>query len=117
MKKGDIIIILLVVIISIGGMTFVNKVSIDMDKKYVVINVENKIVDKILIDNKTEGIYKFEFNNEDGYVEVKNGRARMLEMDKRICPRKICSEIGWIDKKYQSIVCLPNKILVKIESV
>lgn len=38
-------------------------------------------------------------------------------MDKRICPRKICSETGWIDKQYQNIVCLPNKILVKIESV
>ncbi|CAH2212208.1 NusG domain II-containing protein [Tepidibacter aestuarii] len=116
MKRGDIIIILLVVIISIGGMIFVNKVSVGMDRKYAVIKVENKTVQRILVDNKTEGIYKFKFNNEDGYVEVKNGRARMLEMDKRICPRKICSEIGWIDKKYQSIVCLPNKILVKIES-
>ncbi|WP_099191833.1 NusG domain II-containing protein [Tepidibacter mesophilus] len=117
MRRGDIIIILLVVIISIGGMVSVNKVSVDMDKKYVVIKVENETVQKILVDNKTEGIYKFRFNNEYGYVEVKNGRARMIEMDKRICPRKICSEIGWIDKQYQSIVCLPNKILVKIESV
>lgn len=97
-------------------MVFINKISENMDRKYVVIKVENEIVDKILVDNKTEEIYKFKFNNEEGYVELKNGSARMLEMDKRICPRKICFETGWIDKKYQSIVCLPNKILVKIES-
>lgn len=116
MRRVDIIIILLVVIISIGGMAFVNKISVDMDRKYVVIKVENETVQRILVDNKTEGIYKFKFNNEDGYVEVKNGRARVLEMDIRICPQKICSKTGWIDKRYQNIICLPNKTLVTIEN-
>ncbi|WP_129598276.1 NusG domain II-containing protein [Anaerophilus nitritogenes] len=36
-------------------------------------------------------------------------------MIKNMCPRSICSEIGWIDKKYQSIVCMPNKIVVAFE--
>lgn len=41
----------------------------------------------------------------------------MLEMDKKICPNAICSYDGWIDKGYQSIVCLPNNIVVIIEGV
>jgi len=41
----------------------------------------------------------------------------MLEMSKETCPNSICSDTGWIDKIYQSIVCLPNNIIVTIESV
>lgn len=40
----------------------------------------------------------------------------MLEMSRKICPNKSCSEIGWISKGYQAIVCLPNRIVVGIES-
>jgi len=36
-------------------------------------------------------------------------------MNKEICPNAICSDTGWIDKGYQSIVCLPNNIVVTIE--
>lgn len=39
----------------------------------------------------------------------------MLEMSRKICPKKICSNIGWISNKYQLIV-LPNKIVVSIKS-
>lgn len=39
----------------------------------------------------------------------------MVEMNKEICPESICSETGWIDSFYQSIVCLPNGIIVTIE--
>ncbi|WP_099191842.1 NusG domain II-containing protein [Tepidibacter mesophilus] len=72
--------------------------------------VENETVQRILLDNKAKGVYKFKFNNEDGYFEVKNESTRIFGMDKRICPRKTCSKTGWIDKKYQNIVCLSNKI-------
>ncbi|WP_242862126.1 NusG domain II-containing protein [Clostridium intestinale] len=58
-----------------------------------------------------------DFNNNTGYIEVKDGKVRMLEMSKEICPNSICSDTGWIDKIYQSIVCLPNNIIVTIEGV
>lgn len=41
----------------------------------------------------------------------------MKEMDKRVCPQKVCSLTGWISKKYKSIVCLPNQITVSIEYI
>lgn len=39
----------------------------------------------------------------------------MQKMNKEICPRGICSDMGWISKTYESIVCLPNSIVVSIE--
>jgi hypothetical protein len=36
-------------------------------------------------------------------------------MDKKICPNAICSDTGWISKPYQTIVCLPNHIVLSLE--
>ena len=84
----------------------------------VVIQVQGKIIKEIPLSKYEESkIYKFDFNGKNGYIEVKNGSVRMLEMSRKICPKKICSNIGWISKKYQLIVCLPNKIVVSIKSV
>ena len=83
----------------------------------VVINVHGKIINEIpLIKDGKSKIYKFAFNGNNGFIEIKNGSVRMLKMDEKICPKAICSTTGWISKKYQVIVCLPNKIEVNIES-
>jgi len=44
-------------------------------------------------------------------VEVDNGAIRVKDAD---CPNQICVHEGWISKPGQSIVCLPNKIIVEI---
>lgn len=88
----------------------------DTQKKEVVIKVQGRVVKDIPInDFENDKIYKFNFSKNTGYIEVKNGSVRMLEMDKKICPKKICSDTGWINKGYQEIVCLPNKITVSIK--
>ena len=46
-------------------------------------------------------------------IEVKGGRIRVASSD---CPKHICSHAGWISKPGQSLVCLPNKVLIEIPS-
>ncbi len=46
-------------------------------------------------------------------IEVKGGRVRVAEAD---CPRGICIDSGWIRRTGQSIVCLPNKVLIETRS-
>lgn len=83
----------------------------------IVIKVDNEVVKDIPLINTNESkTYEFNFKNNIGYIEVKNGKIRMKVMDKKICPNAICSDTGWIDKGYESIVCLPNNIVVTIES-
>jgi len=82
-----------------------------------VIQVQGKIIKEIPLNKHEKSkIYKFAFNGNNGYIEIKNGSIRILEMYKKLCPKKICSSTGWINNKYQVIVCLPNKIAVNIES-
>lgn len=116
MKKFEKIMIvgvLLLSVIATGIMTLTRSNNQDDN---VVIIVGNKVEKKIPFDNLKESkTYEFNFNNNIGYIEVNNGRIRMVEMNQEICPKSICSETGWIDSAYQSIVCLPNQIIVRIE--
>ncbi|MDW7668759.1 MAG: NusG domain II-containing protein [Bacillota bacterium] len=114
MTRGDKILIVFVLVISILGILFISSSVINGDKKYAVVSVDGIEVKKILVskydNNKT---YGFEFENEVGYIEVNEGAVKMVEMNEEICPAGICSKTGWISKKYQTIICLPNKIAVE----
>jgi hypothetical protein len=44
-------------------------------------------------------------------IEVKDKKIRVLETD---CPNQICKHAGWISQPGQSLVCLPNKVVVEI---
>lgn len=46
-------------------------------------------------------------------LEVKNGRARVLNTD---CPHHICKNMGWIKYNGETIVCVPNHVLIEIKS-
>jgi hypothetical protein len=45
-------------------------------------------------------------------VEIKDGRVRILNSP---CPLKICENKGWISKKGDFIICVPNRVVIKIE--
>lgn len=46
-------------------------------------------------------------------AEVGHGRIRMLEAD---CPDGLCVSTGWSSSPAKPIVCLPNKVMILIES-
>lgn len=46
-------------------------------------------------------------------LEIKNGKAEISEAS---CPDGICVKHRAVNKQSQSIVCLPNKVVVEIES-
>lgn len=115
MTKADKILISVIVIISILGIIGPLYFSSNLENKDIVIKVEGKVVKRIAINPSTKGKYTFDFRDEVGSIEVKKGAVRMEKMDKDICPRSICSDRGWIEKNYENIVCLPNKIVLTIE--
>ncbi len=50
----------------------------------------------------------------EAMLEVAAGRVRVLPMPDHLCSKHICSKTGWIGKPWQVIVCLPNKIIVRV---
>lgn len=45
-------------------------------------------------------------------VSVKNGKIAITQSD---CPDKVCIKTGEISKKGETIVCVPNEIVITIE--
>ncbi len=45
-------------------------------------------------------------------LEVEGGRVHMVDS---ACPDKICVHAGWIDRSDASVVCMPNRVVIKIE--
>ncbi|TCK98702.1 hypothetical protein EDC19_1135 [Natranaerovirga hydrolytica] len=114
MKKGDIIVIIIVIVLSVGFLIF--RFEDNIENKKAVIRVNGQKVKEIDLTNGEEGFYQFAFDDEIGEVEVKDQAIRMVEMDLAICPRKICSDMGFISGAFETIICLPNGIVVNIES-
>jgi len=45
-------------------------------------------------------------------LEITNGMAHLTDAS---CPDKLCINMGYISKKGQSIICLPNKVVIEIK--
>lgn len=77
---------------------------------------------EILVDGVSYGTYSLEMDQEipieiDGKVtnvlKISDGKADMVEAD---CPDKLCVHQKAISKNNETIVCLPNKVVVQIIS-
>ena len=108
MKKKDFIlifIILLIAVVSFGINHFTNAKS----GKQIEIYVDNELYKTYDIDDEDE----FKIESEEGYnvVKIHNHGAQITEAS---CPDKVCIHEGFITKPSESIVCLPNKVHIKI---
>lgn len=77
------------------------------------ISVDGKIIYEIPL-NSVKTSYEIPIEN-DGHtnvVLVENGR---ISMKSASCPDKLCVEQGSISSASYPIVCLPNKVIIKIE--
>lgn len=75
----------------------------------VSIRKGNKVVEEI--DINTPNLDTYEINLETNTVCITKDGVYMKEAD---CPDKLCVHSGIINKAGQSLVCLPNKIIVEI---
>ncbi|WP_028306635.1 NusG domain II-containing protein [Desulfitibacter alkalitolerans] len=89
----------------------------DAHENYMTINIDGTVVEKAKISEHLNETITIEIEGDiDAKIEVdKKGRVRVLPMPKDACPLGICSHTGWISKPGEAIVCMPNKMIVKIE--
>ena len=105
MKKNDWI--LVAVILVLAGVGFLVYAGLGRQSAGVV---------KVTVDGELYGTYSLEKEqkikiNDTNYLLIKDGQADMMEAD---CPDQICVEHVSISKNKETIVCLPNKVIVEI---
>lgn len=108
LKKKDIV--LVITILAVAGLclllhTIIGEKSAD----YVTVKVNGKI----------EGVYSLAddqeivLNKGSNVLKIKSGKADMISAD---CPDQLCVKQKAISKNKESIICLPNKIIVEVDS-
>ncbi len=112
-KKGDMIIVL-VLIISVCGWLLYSSFKTNTQSSELVIEVNGEIKNTILIEQlaKEQQIH-MDLNNKK-YIDITIDNSGAIVSDVT-CPDKLCQKTGKITKTGQSIVCLPNKVVIYIK--
>ena len=107
--KGDTIVILFVILLAIFiGVLFMMKTGTDRGTMVCVYQDGIKI-QELPLGEDTEILIQNSYTNK---LAVKDEKAAIVESD---CPGMDCVHSGWISGKGRSLVCLPNRVEIRIE--
>lgn len=114
LKTADYVIIAVLLLAGCAGLWLNLQRSGASQQKYLIIQVDNRAVAELSF--APEDCFTYTLPYDQGRrratLEIKDGRVRMLPLPEELCPRGICSHTGWIAHSYESIVCLPNRIMI-----
>ena len=107
--KGDIFAVSLVAAVAIlVGVLFWTSVGAK-EGSMVSVYQDGKLIKEISLSDTTEFTVEGDYTN---VISVKDGKAAITESD---CPGTDCVHSGWIHDAGRSIVCLPNRVEIRIE--
>ena len=111
-KAGDIVLVALVIAASIASMVPVSRASAGEKGSLAIIEVNGEEVRRLeLGDNQGYRTLKVQGAQGASTVVVEYGTVWMAES---ACRDKLCVGMGRIDSTGQSIVCLPNRVVIRI---
>lgn len=106
----------LIVIISLGafvlfGFRFFSDTDSGLKAEVVL---EGRIIQTLSVAENEGQIIRVIMPRGTAEVEIRAGAVRILEMPDDLCPRKICSHTGWIKRSGETIICVPNRLMVRL---
>ena len=104
----------MILIAAVLAISLISLAAIKMtqkDGKEVIVTVGGKEVYKTSIEK--DQIYQIPEKNGTNVMQIKDGKVTMKEAD---CPDKLCVHQKAISTKGGTIVCLPNKVVLEIDS-
>jgi hypothetical protein len=107
MNKSDLKLILILLLISFFGFCFFKFFSRKGSNAFVYHDGNLVLTIDLNIDND----YVVQGDNGDVSIIVRNGKIKVSSENS---PLHLCSLQGFVDDSNQSIVCLPNKIVINI---
>lgn len=115
MTKGDKILIVLVFVLALASLGFIKRQALSNDNKYVSIQVNGEEIKKIIYDKSIIG-KTIPIETEYGYnlIEIGDEEVRVIEAS---CPDKIDVKQGYISNIGETIVCLPNRLVIEIKGM
>ncbi|MFO7152444.1 MAG: NusG domain II-containing protein [Bacillota bacterium] len=114
LTRGDKILIATILLLALTIFAGFQIYGFTGGKTYAVIEINGKQYQKITLGNDGP---KMQLNVPgvigDLVLEVDRDKVRVVSSD---CPDKDCIRQGWASRPGQTLVCLPNRVVIKIES-
>lgn len=110
-KKADIILAIVIAIVGIAVSIYLTVHDTDIKNGKVIIHANNKIYGEYSLNEDRE--IKVKEGDHINKITIKNGNVQMSFSN---CKNQDCVKQGSINDSSKSIVCLPHKVVVEIES-
>lgn len=109
MKRWDYIIFVLIAVLSFGCYAYIQ--STYEQGSMVVVEINGEVVKKVSLNEDSTFALDFD-GGEYNFIEIKDGHVRITQST---CRDQICVNTPAISQVGQSIVCLPHKLVIRIE--
>ncbi len=111
-KVADAVLVMLLVVASVASLVLVSRASAGEKGSLAIIEVNGKEVKRVALgDGQKTRTVTVRGVNGPSTIEFGRGRVRMLESR---CRDRICVRRGWIDSRGDTIVCLPNRVVIRV---
>lgn len=108
-NRNDII---LIIVLSVFSALFtIYLFTVTQHGNKVLVYVDGQLTGEYPLDTDTE-VTIMGYNGGNNVMSISNGRVRMSEAS---CPDRLCIHQGSISRAGQSIVCLPNRVILRID--
>jgi hypothetical protein len=115
--KGDKILVLTLIGVTLSIFFLLRISQTRSGQRRVFIEVDNRVVQRFMLKEKTlPQEIPIPLPKGEARLKMQEGRVRMLAMKREICPKGICSQMGWIGRPGEMIICMPNRLVVGIEA-
>lgn len=112
MNKSDWKLVICLAVILIISFTLLFLLKNNNTPKKALVYYEDELVLEVDLSLKGEHEYHVSGFNGDVLIKTNNNKIKVEEENS---PNHICSKQGYIDSSYEVLVCLPNKVVIKIE--
>lgn len=108
LSRKDIVLMIIIIIVAAAAFLLHNVLK-DSSAGTAVIKVNGKIEGTYPLNEDQE----IKINDGSNILRIRNGKAKMIEAD---CPDQLCVHQKAVSASGESIICLPNRVIVEVES-
>jgi hypothetical protein len=112
-KKGDLLVIAFV-LLTVAALMADRYLPVVAGGRLLRIELDGQLVNEISFDADTRKNVVVQMPAGEATVEITEGRVRIREMPRAICPLGLCSSVGWVERSGDTIVCLPNRLVLTV---
>ena len=110
-RPGDAVVIAIIVLTALGLLAFFLFSASGVEAATARIYQDGKLIRELRLSENTEITVEGKWLN---VITVRDGKIAVTESS---CPGEDCVHSGWIQSPGRSIVCLPNRMEIRLEGI